>query len=206
MASDIRPLTDKKTGKVRAKVALKPGFGLMDWMRLPLSQHRPRPITMAELKEHKTKFDCWTALNGRVYNITQYLDYHPGGVPILMKAGGKDGTALFNKYHAWVNIDGMLAKCFIGVLVDDGTASIGEEEEVEEEEGKEVVSSAAVLQQLQIPEEEGEGEGEGEGQVSGSLLQRIRVNPGLQNLAAGGTVHDATANDTASSASEIPEI
>lgn len=40
-------------------------------------------------------------LRGRVYNITPYLRFHPGGVPLLMKAAGRDGTALFNKYHAW---------------------------------------------------------------------------------------------------------
>jgi len=37
-----------------------------------------------------------------VYNITHYLRFHPGGVPLLLKVAGKDGTALFNKYHAWV--------------------------------------------------------------------------------------------------------
>ena len=38
----------------------------------------------------------------QVYNITHYLRFHPGGVPLLLKVAGKDGTALFNKYHAWV--------------------------------------------------------------------------------------------------------
>lgn len=33
MASDILPPTDSQ-GKARSKVALKPGFHLMDWMRL----------------------------------------------------------------------------------------------------------------------------------------------------------------------------
>lgn len=36
MASDILPPTDAK-GKSRDKIALKPGFHLMDWMRL--TQH-----------------------------------------------------------------------------------------------------------------------------------------------------------------------
>lgn len=39
----------------------------------------------------------------QVYNITHYLRFHPGGVPLLLKVAGKDGTALFNKYHAWVS-------------------------------------------------------------------------------------------------------
>ena len=34
--------------------------------------------------------------------MTPYLRFHPGGTPLLLKIAGKDGTALFNKYHAWV--------------------------------------------------------------------------------------------------------
>lgn len=52
----------------------------------------------------------------QVYNITHYLRFHPGGVPLLLKVAGKDGTVLFNKYHAWVNYEFMLAKCLVGLL------------------------------------------------------------------------------------------
>ncbi|KAG2443727.1 hypothetical protein HXX76_002073 [Chlamydomonas incerta] len=55
-------------------------------------------------------------LRGKVYNISPYLRFHPGGVPILMKAAGKDGTALFTKYHPWVNADALLEKCLVGLL------------------------------------------------------------------------------------------
>jgi cytochrome b involved in lipid metabolism len=36
-------------------------------------------------------------LVGKVYNITPYLDFHPGGVPELMRGAGKDGTQLFDE-------------------------------------------------------------------------------------------------------------
>lgn len=49
------------------------------------------------LKEHRSKDDAWTAINGKVYNITPYLDYHPGGVPELMRVAGRDGTKLFGE-------------------------------------------------------------------------------------------------------------
>jgi cytochrome-b5 reductase len=52
----------------------------------------------------------------QVYNITPYLRYHPGGADILMKAAGKDGTSLFNKYHPWVNAAALLEKCLVGLL------------------------------------------------------------------------------------------
>lgn len=98
-----------------------------------------RKISAAELAEHASQFDCWTAYNGRVYNITQYLPYHPGGIPKLMQGAGKDSTALFNKYHPWVNCQSMLAKCLIGVLSAD-EATIEEGDEKEEEEVKKTES------------------------------------------------------------------
>jgi len=34
---------------------------------------------------------------GTIYNITPYMDFHPGGVPELMRAAGIDGTLLFDE-------------------------------------------------------------------------------------------------------------
>jgi cytochrome-b5 reductase len=55
-------------------------------------------------------------LHGKVYNITPYLRFHPGGADILVKAAGRDATALFNKYHPWVNAHALLEKCLLGLL------------------------------------------------------------------------------------------
>ena len=52
----------------------------------------------------------------QVYNITPYLEYHPGGVPELMRAAGIDGTALFDEVHRWVNFEAMLSNCYVGDL------------------------------------------------------------------------------------------
>ena len=53
-----------------------------------------------------------------------------------MLGAGQDCTALFNKYHAWVNIGAMIGKCCVGVLGEDGETLVEEEEE--EEEGEEI--------------------------------------------------------------------
>ena len=39
---------------------------------------------------------CFLLL-GRVYNVTPYMEYHPGGEEELMKGAGADGTNLFNE-------------------------------------------------------------------------------------------------------------
>ena len=55
-------------------------------------------------------------LAGRVYNITPYLDFHPGGRAVLLKVAGRDGTALFRKFHPWVNAGALLEACLLGPL------------------------------------------------------------------------------------------
>lgn len=35
-------------------------------------------------------------LKGKIYDITKYMDYHPGGRKKLMEAAGADGTSLFS--------------------------------------------------------------------------------------------------------------
>ena len=58
-----------------------------------------RIVTKEELSRHNTESDAWMAIRGKVYNISKYLDYHPGGVPILMPEAGTDATLLFDKHH-----------------------------------------------------------------------------------------------------------
>ncbi|KAK3768660.1 hypothetical protein RRG08_065954 [Elysia crispata] len=107
----------------RKKVTLSPGHSLMDWIRLGRSQgdlsgvkDKRTDMTLADLATHNHPNDMWMALRGKVYNITPYINYHPGGVEELMRAAGKDGTDLFDDIHNWVNVESMLEKCLVGHL------------------------------------------------------------------------------------------
>ncbi|KAL0736237.1 hypothetical protein Bca4012_012447 [Brassica carinata] len=111
----------------RTKVPFEKGYSQMDWLKLTRThpdladlkgESNRRLISMDEVKKHKSGDSMWTVLKGRVYNISPYMNFHPGGVDMLMKAVGRDGTLLFNKYHAWVNFDILLEKCLVGVLDD----------------------------------------------------------------------------------------
>jgi cytochrome b involved in lipid metabolism len=56
-----------------------------------------RPISMEELSQHSTRESAWCALNGIVYDVTIYLDFHPGG-DILLQGCGKECAGLFSNY------------------------------------------------------------------------------------------------------------
>ncbi|KAK2844085.1 hypothetical protein Q5P01_010744 [Channa striata] len=115
----------------RNKVALKPGHSLMDWIRFSKSgkdltglRGRLIEVTQEELQKHHTRDDCWTCIRGMVYNITPYMDYHPGGEEELMKAAGIDGTDLFDQVHRWVNYESMLKECLVGRMATKVTTMI----------------------------------------------------------------------------------
>ena len=52
-------------------------------------------IPPSVLKQHNKRDDAWMALYGKVYNVTAYMPYHPGGEKELMRVAGRDGTKLF---------------------------------------------------------------------------------------------------------------
>ena len=56
-------------------------------------------ISAEDLKLHYTQEDCWTCYDGIVYDITAYLDQHPGGKRQLMSGAGIDCTREFNRIH-----------------------------------------------------------------------------------------------------------
>ncbi|KAF9154635.1 hypothetical protein BG015_000320 [Linnemannia schmuckeri] len=120
--------TDPKS-KRRIKFALAPGHSPLDWARLTASGKDLRGVdsfgryTLEDVKEHKSYDDAWTVLNGKVYNMTAYLPFHPGGEKEIMRCAGRDGTRLFNLTHKWVNYEYMLKECQVGFLVSDGPSS-----------------------------------------------------------------------------------
>jgi cytochrome b involved in lipid metabolism len=64
-----------------------------------------RQIKWKEIRRHNTIVDGWVVLRGKVYFLSPYLAYHPGGEKILKGVLGKDASKLFDKYHQWVNIE-----------------------------------------------------------------------------------------------------
>lgn len=72
--------------------------------------------SMEEIKQHNKPDDLWMVVDGNVYDLTKYLDYHPGGAKKLMLGAGKDASSLFHKHHPWVNHKNLVGKLQVGYL------------------------------------------------------------------------------------------
>lgn len=104
--------------KLRPLIAPPSGGNQFMFMRNPsgsTSAQQLRQINMEEVALHNKANDCWIVINSKVYDITGYIQFHPGG-KIILKGAGKDGTALYQKYHPWVNCDALIGKLQIGYL------------------------------------------------------------------------------------------
>ena len=71
----------------------------------------------------------WVALNGKVYDLTEFMDRHPGGPTTILAWAGKDASKLFNDIHkgAVCNLtEGSSQRCqkpYPPVIVPLGTPS-----------------------------------------------------------------------------------
>lgn len=49
-------------------------------------------LSGSEIAQHKTADSCWLVIHGKVYDVTTFLDKHPGGRAILLKQAGAVST------------------------------------------------------------------------------------------------------------------
>ncbi|MBU0613211.1 cytochrome b5 domain-containing protein [Patescibacteria group bacterium] len=52
-------------------------------------------LTETNVARHSIVNDCWLIVNNKVYDVTNYLDSHPGGRSIIIPYCGKDATQGF---------------------------------------------------------------------------------------------------------------
>ena len=55
--------------------------------------------TLAQVTAHSGPASCWTAINGKVYDVTQWINQHPGGAQAILSLCGTDGSSAFNGQH-----------------------------------------------------------------------------------------------------------
>jgi cytochrome b involved in lipid metabolism len=77
--------------------------------------------TKGQLATHNKPADCWMAINGGIYDVTNYVDMHPGGADIVLMYCGKDATQAYNtqggrgRGHS-SRADALLAQYKVGTL------------------------------------------------------------------------------------------
>ncbi|KAK0583304.1 hypothetical protein LWI29_035553 [Acer saccharum] len=73
-----------------------------------------------EVKKHNDRTDCWLIISGKVYDVTPFLEDHPGGDEVMLAATEKDATEDFEDVGHSNSAKEMMEKYYIGE-VDNST-------------------------------------------------------------------------------------
>ncbi|KAI1159248.1 acyl-CoA dehydrogenase-like protein [Nemania serpens] len=58
-----------------------------------------KTFTRDEVAKHNTEDSVWFVVDSKVYDVSDFLDAHPGGETVLRQVAGQDATAAFYNLH-----------------------------------------------------------------------------------------------------------
>ncbi|VDL80002.1 unnamed protein product [Nippostrongylus brasiliensis] len=74
-------------------------------------------FTMEEVEKHNSEQNSWIVYNDKVYDVTKFLDEHPGGSDVLLEQSGTDATEAFDDIGHSADAKEMMEEYYIGDLV-----------------------------------------------------------------------------------------
>uniref|UniRef100_A0A023GCB0 Putative cytochrome b5 ixodes scapularis cytochrome b5 n=1 Tax=Amblyomma triste TaxID=251400 RepID=A0A023GCB0_AMBTT len=87
------------------------------------SSQLPR-YTLQDVCQHCHHNDCWIVIHNRVYDVTNFLNKHPGGEEILWEHAGRDATLAFTGTGHTLEAVSLLQQYCIGILVEEEQLSL----------------------------------------------------------------------------------
>ncbi|KAK3372731.1 hypothetical protein B0H63DRAFT_527559 [Podospora didyma] len=78
-----------------------------------------KTFTLADVEHHSKTDDIWVVIRNKVYDVTKYLEDHPGGVAVLQEIAGTDATVAFDDVGHSAEATDELKLLYIGDLAEE---------------------------------------------------------------------------------------
>lgn len=72
-----------------------------------------------EVAKHNDGRSTWMVIHNKVYDVTKFLEEHPGGEEVLLEMAGQDGTEQFEDVGHSTDARGLLEDYYIGDVHED---------------------------------------------------------------------------------------
>lgn len=83
-------------------------------------------LTRAEVEAHKSEKSCYVTIGDKVYDVTDFLDDHPGGPELVLDYAGKDIEAVLKDESSHAHSEAayeVLDESLVGFLISEKTAN-----------------------------------------------------------------------------------
>ena len=90
-------------------------------------------VTLEEVKNHNTRNSVWFVIHNKVYDVTKFMDEHPGGEEVLLEQAGKDASEIFEDVSHSADAKDLMKTYLVGELPEHERAATKEKPAVKVE-------------------------------------------------------------------------
>lgn len=84
-----------------------------------LESSEPKIYRLEEVQKHKTSTSLWLVIHNKVYDVTQFLDEHPGGEEVMIEQAGGDGSESFEDVGHSSDARELMKDYYLGELAEE---------------------------------------------------------------------------------------
>uniref|UniRef100_A0A0A8XZQ3 Cytochrome b5 heme-binding domain-containing protein n=1 Tax=Arundo donax TaxID=35708 RepID=A0A0A8XZQ3_ARUDO len=82
-----------------------------------MAEEAKKLFSPSDVALHASRKDCWVVIHGKVYDVTKFLEDHPGGEDVLLHASGSgDATEAFEEVGHSTSAINMMESYLIGSI------------------------------------------------------------------------------------------
>ncbi|KAJ8041163.1 Cytochrome b5 [Holothuria leucospilota] len=83
---------------------------------LKMTETTTKTYTLEEVSQHRTTTSVWLVIHDNVYDVTKFLDEHPGGEEVMLEQGGGNASESFEDVGHSQDARELMKDYFIGEL------------------------------------------------------------------------------------------
>ncbi|KAJ1503210.1 hypothetical protein HMI54_008322 [Coelomomyces lativittatus] len=84
-----------------------------------MSSETPKVFDMETVKAHATRSDVWITIHNKIYNVTSFIEEHPGGEEVILELAGNDATEAFEDVGHSDSAKDLLKTFYVGDLLSE---------------------------------------------------------------------------------------
>ncbi|XP_031639588.1 cytochrome b5 [Contarinia nasturtii] len=90
------------------------------------SETTVKTYSLAEIAKHNSNQTTWIVIHNNIYDVTKFLNEHPGGEEVLLEQAGKDASESFEDVGHSTDAREMMKRYKVGEVIESERTAVQE--------------------------------------------------------------------------------